>query len=147
MERLEIKNPGLKVIRKWLGVFLGLTGIVMFFSTIGDDHRVILIITSCVFVFNGIYHLTNGFGFEKAWFISGKDFLTVKWTNRLNPVTIHIGGINEISLTRFSVKISRKSRKPLKLDIGYYDNEQKKQIYQFLIDFAYQKNLKLVRNF
>jgi hypothetical protein len=147
MERLDIKNAGLRVIRKWLGVFLGLTGIALFFSTIGDNHRVILIITSCAFIFNGIYHLTNGFGFEKAWFISGKDFLTVKWTNKLNPVTIHIGGINEISLTRFSVRITRKSRKPLKLDIGYYDNEQKKQIYQFLIDFASQKNLRLVRNF
>jgi hypothetical protein len=147
MERLEINNGPFIKIRKWLGIFLLFSGVALFFSSIGEDHRIILLITSCAFALNGIYHLTDGFGLEKTWLISGPDFLTIKWSNKLNPVTIHVGGIREISLTRFSIRISLKSRKPLKLDIGYLDRAQKKEIYQFLIDYANQKNLKLIRNF
>jgi hypothetical protein len=147
MERLEVISRPFLAIRKWLGVFLIIAGITLFISSISEDHRAILLIASIGFILNGIYHLTNGFGLEKAWFISGPDFLTIKWSNKLNPVTIHVAGIREISLTRFSVIISCKSRKPLKLDIGYLERDKKKEVYQFLIDYANKNGIKLNRDF
>jgi hypothetical protein len=147
MERLEVISKPFLAIRKWLGIFLIFAGVGLFISSNSEDHRVILVIASFGFIFNGIYHLTNGFGLEKAWLLSGPDFITIKWSNKLNPVTIHVGGIREITLTRFNVIISCKSRKPLKFDIGYLERDKKKEVYQFLIDFANQRDLKLIRNF
>ncbi len=147
MERLEVVSKPFLKIRKWLGFFLIFAGIAMYFSSINEEHSVIIIIGSIGFIINGIYHITNGFGLEKAWFISGPDFLTIKWSNKLNPVTIHVAGISEISLTRFSVIIKCKSRKPLKLDIGYLERDKKKEVYQFLIDYANRSGIKLNRDF
>jgi hypothetical protein len=147
MERLEVISKPFLTIRKWLGIFLTLAGITLFISLIEEVHKVILVIASIGFIFNGVYHLTNGFGLEKTWLLSGPDFLTIKWSNKLNPVTIHIAGIREITLTRTSVIISCKSRKPLKLDIAYLETAQKKKIYEFLVSFSADRNLKLVRDF
>jgi hypothetical protein len=147
MEYLEIKSSPFLVIRKVIGAFMLMSGILFLILTFMEDHKIIYMLSSVTFVFTGFYHLTNGFGLEKAWLRTNPHSITIKWSNKLNPVTIHVCGIREISLSRFKVIISQKSRKPFKLDIGYLETEQKRQIYEFIIGFATVRNVKLIRDF
>jgi hypothetical protein len=147
MEYLEIKQRPGTAFRRGLGIVLILLAIALFISTFGEDQEILHLFFPAALVLKGVYDLFNGFGLERSWLRTGSDFITIKWSNKLNPVTIHIAGIREITLTRFSVSISCKSRKPLKLDIGYLDLDQKKELYQFLVDYATKRDLKLVRNY
>ena len=147
MEYLEIKQRPGTAFRRGLGIVLILLAIALFISTYGEDQKILHMVFPAALVLKGIYDLFNGFGLERSWLRTGSDFITIKWSNKLNPVTIHIAGIREIILTRFSVRISCKSRKPLKLDIGYLDLDQKKELYQFLVNYATKRDLKLVRNY
>jgi hypothetical protein len=147
MEYLEIKSSPFLFFRKGVGTLMIISGIAFLIMTFIEDNKIISLLCSIALIFSGLYYLLNGFGFERTWLRTGPHSITIKWSNKLSPVTVHVGGIREISLTRFKVIISQKSRKPLKLDLGYLETDQKRQIYEFMISFAAGRNLKLVRDF
>jgi len=147
MEYLELKNkPGI-AFRRWIGVILVLLGIAFFISTYEEDLRIHNLIFSVAIILSGVYHFFNGFGLEKTWLRTGSDYITIKWSTRLNSVTVHVAGIREITLTRFKVIINRKSRLPFKFDVYFLEKEQKEEVYQFMTDFATKKNLVLKKEF
>ena len=99
------------------------------------------------FFFCGIYQITNGLGLERSWFRTGDNYIIIKWMNKINPVQIHDTRIARIHLTRYSILIRLKAKKPMKLNLGFLEKEQKKEVYEFMIDYAKKKNLELIRDY
>jgi hypothetical protein len=146
MEYLKIENSNYIAIRRGIGAFLILTAILWVVLFTRNTSKIIYLISSGFFLFSGIYQMTNGLGLERAWFRSGENFLIVKWTNKINPIQIHDSRISKIHLTKFNVQIFQKSTKPLKLDTGFLEKNQRNVVYAFLSEYAKKKNLELVRD-
>jgi len=108
-----------------------------------DSGKIIYLITSIFFAFYGVYQITNGLGLEKCWFRPGEHSLIIKWPNRIKPIQIHDSRIEKISLERLKVVIYQKAMKPLKLNIDFMEREQKKEVYEFLIEYSKQRNIVL----
>jgi hypothetical protein len=145
MEYFEIKNRVYLSIRCGLGIFMIVTAIVWFITFI-DSAKIVYLLSSIFFIFYGIYQLSNGFGLEKCWFKPGENFITIKWANKIKPVQIHDSRIAKISLERMRVVIYQKAKKPLKLNIDFLEREEKKEVYEFLIEYSKQKNLVLEKH-
>jgi hypothetical protein len=147
VEHFEIKNNSYLMIRKGLGILIILTAIAYFASYVAEVSKIIYLMMSLFFLLYGIYQITNGFGLERAWFTSRGDYIIIKWINFINPVQIHNTRISKISLTRTRIEIHQKAKKPLKLDLGFLDRVQKKEVYDFLIGYAKTNNIELGRDF
>jgi hypothetical protein len=145
MEHFEVKSGPFKAIKTGIGI-VNIIAAILMFVVYFDSHSVSLVLTPVFFLFNGIYFLTNGFGLEKSWFRTGDNFIIIKWANKVRPVQIHDIRIERISLERTKVIIFQKSKKPIKLNIDYLEREQKTQVYEFLIEYAKQRNIKLERH-
>jgi hypothetical protein len=91
--------------------------------------------------------MMNGLGLERSWFRTGDNFIVIKWINMINPVQIHDSRIAKICLTKSKILIYRKAGKPVKLNIDWLEREQKKKVYDFLIEYIKKKNLELIRDF
>ena len=147
MEHFEIKNRNYIMIRKGLGIFLILTSLIWVISFAMDTSKITYLIVSVIFTFCGIYQITNGLGLERSWFRTGDNYIIIKWMNKINPVQIHDTRIARIHLTRYSILIRLKAKKPMKLNLGFLEQEQKKEVYEFMIDYAKKRNLELIRDF
>jgi len=145
MEHLEIKSGPFTVIRTGIGILNIVAGILMFIASLDSD-KIVIKITPFFMVFFGIYIITNGFGLERCWFRTGDNCIIIKWINRIAPLQIHDSRIFKISLERTRVMIYRKEGRPLKLDVTFLEKQQKTEIYNFLIEYAKQKNLTLERH-
>ena len=145
MDYFEIRNRALVNIRRGLGIFMIATAVVWAVS-FADSGKIIYLTGSIFFVFYGVYHITNGLGLEKCWLKPGEHSLTVKWSNRLKPVQIHDSCIEKISLERLKVVIFQKDRKPLKLNIDFLERDQKRELYEFLIEYSKQGNITLEKH-
>lgn len=145
MEHLEIKSGPFKVIRSAIAILNIAAGVLMFFVSFDSD-KIIIKITPFFIVFFGIYLLTNGFGLERCWFRTGDNCIIIKWINRLAPVQIHDSRIFKVSLERTRIMIYRKDDKPMKMDLTFLEKEQKREIYEFLINYSKKKNLVLEKH-
>lgn len=135
------------MIRRGLGAFLILAAVADYILFTMDVQKIIYLITAFLFAFAGIYQITNGLGLERSWFRTGSDFIIIKWSNMINPVQIHDIRIAKILLTKSRILIHQHSKKPLKLNIEFLEKEQKKEIYEFFIDYSNKKNIELVKQF
>jgi hypothetical protein len=146
MAELNIKHGPFIVIRRVIGVLSLISALGWLLNNLGDL-KLFDWIYFIVFMISGGSLLTNGFGTEKSYFISGEDFLKIKWLNRLRAVIIKDTDIKMITLTRFKVIIDRKEGKNLNLNIDFLERDQKKELYDYLIEYARTRNLELVRDF
>jgi hypothetical protein len=145
MEHLEIKSGPRSVIRTAIGILNLVTALLMFIVFI-EEKKLIPILASLFIAINGIYLLTNGFGLERCWFKTGEDYIIIKWSSKIRPVQIHNTRISKISLERTRIVIHQKSMKPLKLNLGFMEREQKKEVYEFLIGYSKKKNINLEKH-
>jgi hypothetical protein len=146
MERLVIKHSPFIVVRKALGVITILCAISMLISKAGSI-RFFDWIFFVSFIISGGSLLTNGFGSEKSYLQPGDGYLKIKWMNRFRPSIIMDAEIEKIKITRFKVIIFRKKRKANNFNLDFLERDQKKEVYEFLIEYAEQKDLELVREF
>jgi hypothetical protein len=73
----------------------------------------------------------------------GEGNLKIKWRGWIREVTIPETEIEKITLASKYVLISRKSKKALRMEINTLKIEQRTIVYEFLIEYARQKNLVL----
>lgn len=142
MENLEIKSGPFNVIRKGIGILNIAIALVMLILLF-DTKNLLYILAVLLIALNGISFVTNGFGLEKSWIRIRPGYLSIKWSDRIRPIQIHVAAINKICLERLKITIHLNHRKPLKLNINFFEKEQKTEIYRFFIDFAKEKNLVL----
>jgi len=147
MEYLEIKDKPVTAARKWLGIFLMVLGIAYLVVSYTENHKILNLIIAVAFIFTGVYNFFNGFGFEKAWIRSGPDFIIIKWSEKLRPEKFLVSGITKVALSRNNIVFHQKSRNQVKFNILFLERDQKKEIYQYMIDFAEKHGLILERDF
>lgn len=147
MKHFEIKNMNYIMIRRGLGIFMMITALLWLFLYFQNTLKIIYLFCFIAFIFCGLYQMTNGLGLERSWFRTGENYIIVKWTNMINPVQIHDNRILKIVLTRYSIYIRQKSTKQLKLNINFLEREQKKEVYDFFIEYGRTKNLEVVSYF
>ena len=140
MEHLEVKSGPMKAIRTGIAILNVIAGIAAFISSIGSDNIIIKIASAFIVVF-GLYLMTGGFGLEKCWLRYDENGLVIKWTNRINPVIIHQSRIFKVSLERSRIIIARKEIKPVKLDISFFEKDQKALVYKFIMKFCQHYNI------
>jgi len=146
MAELNIKHGPFIVIRRVIGVLSLISALGWLLNNLGDL-KIFDWIYFIVFMISGGSLLTNGFGTEKSYFISGEDFLKIKWLNRFRAIIIKDKEIKKISLTRFKVTIDKKVGKNLNLNLDFLERDQKKEVYDYFIEYARIRNLELVREF
>jgi hypothetical protein len=145
MESFEIRNRKFIIARKGLGIFFIIIAILWFITSL-ESKKIIYPLAAFFFAFYGIYQLTNGLGIENCWFKTGDNFIIIKWIDSLRPVQIHDTGIVKISIERSRIIIFQKSRKPLKLNLSFLEREQRKEVYDFIINYTKQRNLTLEKH-
>ncbi len=146
MEHLEVKSSPFNVIKTGIGI-LNIVAAITLFAVYFKDKDVIPLITSLVIAFSGIYFITNGFGLERSWFRTGENFIIIKWMNMVRPVQIHVTRIVKICMERSRITVYQKARKPLKLKVDFLEREQKKEVYEFFIEFSKQRNIEIEKHY
>jgi hypothetical protein len=146
MERLIIKHAAFKVVRKVLGAITILCAISMLISKSGSI-RFFDWIFFISFLISGGSLLTSGFGSEKSYLQPGDGYLKIKWMNRFRPLIIKDTEIERIKITRLKMIIYMKEKKTKNFNLDFLERDQKKKVYEFLIEYAKEKNLELVREF
>jgi len=146
MEHFEISSKSYVLIRRGLGILIMLTVLLWIYLYYSTSY-IFYLFTSVSFLFLGIYQLTNGFGLERSWFRVGPDYLTVKWSNMISPIKIHASRIAKICLTKSKIVIYRKGGRLINLNISWLETDQKKDVFEFLIDYAKMKDIAVVRQF
>lgn len=144
MENLIIKNDPISRIRKGLGIFTVLIGIIWVFIFL-DSKRIFDLIQSVLWTFLGIYHLTDGFGLEKSFIEIVDTGLKIKLANKINPVMISDSEIENICLKKSEIVINRTNKKPFRFKRNYLELKQMTEVYKFFIEYSGSKNITLIR--
>jgi hypothetical protein len=78
---------------------------------------------------------------EKTQIDIGKGYIDIKWPAK-NKIRLTDSEVDRITLSTNYVFIFRKEKKALKLVL--HGEKQKKEVFEFLTEYAREKNLKLV---
>lgn len=100
---------------------------------------------SIVFFLLGVINFTSLSGSHKSEIFVSEKSLTIKWRGWIRKITVPDSEIENITLAGNYFLIMRKGKKALKVFIDSMEKEQKTKVFQFLIDYARQKNLVMVR--
>ena len=143
MENLLFKYRGWSWIKRITGIFWILFGIALFFS----DKPLTLLdwIRSTVFVLFGVMFFTPIVGNNEIRFMVGDDNLKIKWRTKIGVIIIKNNEIEKIILRNKKIEIRRKGKKAVVLPFGewLWKLEDKTEVYEFMIEYAQQKNLVL----
>ena len=146
MKELNMTTSSLKLVRKFIGVIGILAGLAWFIGHLGEL-RLFDVLYFVVFVILGLSHLTLSFGQEKTLVKYENEILYIKWFNKFRSLLIKAEDIDQVVLKRFEVIIKRKDRKDLALSLDNYETAQKKEIYEFFIDFGLSAGKDVKRDF
>jgi hypothetical protein len=123
-------------------ILLGILGLLFFYDkplTLSDCIR------SIALVVIGIIFLTPLVGHNETRFAVGDDNLKIKWRTKIGEIIIKDNEIEKIILRGKKLEIRRKGKKAVVLPFGewLWKVEDKKKVYEFMIEYARLKNLVL----
>jgi len=141
MENLIFVHRGQFISRRILG---GILIVFAILSLIFEDQLTLLDWLRSIFFFLwGALCFTPLAGSHKSCIMYGDGNLKIKWIGWIREVTIPETEIEKITLASKYVLISRKSKKALRVAINTLKIEQRTKVYEFLIEYARQKNFAL----
>lgn len=146
MENLLIKHKTHSVFRKILGAltfFIGVFWIIIHLNSM----RLFDWIYGTFFTLLGAAYIISAFGSSVSSIRLSENSITVRWINWLRSVIIPDSEIESIKLTRVYVLISRKGKKQVKLNIDFFEKDEKDKVYLFMTEYSGQKNIVLETNF
>lgn len=146
MAELNIKHGPFIVLRRVIGVIDLICALVWLAANI-DDLNIFDWIYFVVFMISGGAFLTNGFGTEKSYIICGDNFLKIKWLNRFRAIIVKDYEIKKITLTKYKVVIEKTAGKNISLNLDFLERDQKKEVYDYFIQYSKEKNLELFREY
>ncbi|MCX6325712.1 MAG: hypothetical protein NT144_03520 [Bacteroidia bacterium] len=84
-------------------------------------------------------------GNNETKFVVSDDNLKIKWRTKVGEVIIKNNEIEKIILRNKKIEIQRKEKKAVVLSFGewLWKLEDKTKVYEFMIEYAQQKNLVL----
>jgi|WetSurMetagenome_2_1015567.scaffolds.fasta_scaffold209070_2 hypothetical protein len=145
MENLHFRYGGWATVRVIFGVFwilLGISNLVLIFSNPPTHANWIQI---CLAIILGVMFFTPIVGHNETSFVIGEGKLRIIWRTRIREIVIMDTDIEKIILRNKTIEIHRKGMKEVVLHFGewLWKLEDKKKVYEFLIEYARQKNLLL----
>jgi hypothetical protein len=142
MEPLIIKHSG---AYKWIRIissgFIIIVGILDL--SLGKSLTQLDWMRSVLFILLGIFVISPLSGYYNTTFRIVEDNLKIKWRWKLREITFPENEIDKITLGDTYIKISRKGKKDFEMLVDYSKKENKTKVYEFLIEYARQKNLPL----
>ena len=100
-------------------------------------------ITSIVEVLIGIIFFTPLVGNNETRLVAGDGNLIIKWATKIRNIIIQNNEIEKIILKDKKIEIQRKEKKPVVLWFERWEIEDKRIVYEFMIDYARQRNIVL----
>jgi hypothetical protein len=93
----------------------------------------------------GVIFFTPLMGNNETRFVVGDDNLKIKWRTKIGEIIIKNNEIEKIILKNKKIEIQRNEKKTVVLLFGewLWKLEDKTKVYEFLIEYARQKNLVL----
>ena len=100
-------------------------------------------IRSISMVLLGVIFFTPLMGNNETRFVVGDDNLKIKWRTKIGEIIIKNNEIEKIILRNRKIEIQRKEKKAVVLLFGewLWKLEDKKKVYEFMIEYARQRNL------
>jgi hypothetical protein len=141
MENLIFKRKGWIWGRRIVGIFWMLYGISNLLFIYDKPLTLSDWIFSVVFVLLGSIFLTPLVGNNETKFVVDGSNLKIKWLTRIGETIIKDNEIEKIILRSKSVEIQRKGKKAVVLPLMQWKLEDKTKVYEFMIEYARQKNL------
>jgi hypothetical protein len=93
----------------------------------------------------GILYATRLSGSDKSCIELYEGNIIILWRGWIKKVNIAEAEIESITLASNYVLINIKGKKAKRMDIHEMAKEQKKKVYEFLIEYAHQKNILMDR--
>jgi hypothetical protein len=100
-------------------------------------------IRSIVGVLLGVISFTPLVGNNETSFVVGDGNLKIRWRTRIREIIIQDNEVEKIILRNKKIEIQRKEKKAVVLMFEPWKLEDKTKVYEFMIEYARQKNLVL----
>lgn len=145
MENLLFKYRGWIWAKRIVGVFWILLGIAELLFLSDEPLTLSDWIRSILYVLIGVIFFTPLVGNNETRFVVGDDNLKIKWRTKIGEIIIKNNEIEKIILRNKKIEIQRKEKKAVVLPFGewLWKLEDKTKVYEFMIEYAQQKNLVL----
>jgi hypothetical protein len=144
MENLIFKYRGWDWFKRIIGIFWILLGIA---ELVFPDEPLTLFywIKSIIVILIGVMFFTPLVGNNETRFVVGEGNLKIKWRTRIREIIILDTEIEKIILRNKKIEIRRKEKKEVMLPFGewLWKIEDKTKVYEFMKEYARQKNLVL----
>jgi hypothetical protein len=143
MEDLIFKYRGWGWIKIIIGVFWILFGIFNLLFFYDKPLTLSAWLRSIFGVIIGVIFLTPLSGNNETSFVVGDGNLKIKWRTRIREIIIQDTEIGKIILRNKKIEIQRKGKKAVVLPFGewLWKLEDKTKVYNFMIEYARQKDL------
>lgn len=145
MENLLFKYRGWGWVMRILGIFWILLGIFSLLLSYDNPLTLSNWIRSISAVIMGVIFFTRLVGNNETNFVVGDGNLKIKWRTRIREIIIQDTEIEKIILRNKKIEIQRKGKKAVILLFGewLWKLEYKTKVYEFMIEYAQQRNLVL----
>jgi hypothetical protein len=145
MDTLIFKYRGWGRAKRIIGVLWILLAIAELLFSSDKSLTLSVWIRSVVLVLLGAIFFTPLMGNNETRFVVGDDNLKIKWRTKIGEIIIKNNEIEKIILSNKKIEIQRKEKKAVVLPFGewLWKVEDKKKVYEFVIEYARQKNLVL----
>jgi hypothetical protein len=141
MENLIFIHKRQGMLKRILGVFWILLGIAPLLFHSDEPLTLLDWIRSVVFVLIGVIHFTPLVGNNETRFVVGDGNLKIKWRLKIGEIIVKDNEIEKIILRNKTIEIQRKGKKAVVLPFAQWKLEEKTKVYEFMIEYARQKNL------
>ncbi len=145
MEPLIIKRKWHLIVKIIAGVIFTTFGTYNILSNSGEM-RIENWIINILLIILGISYFTPYSGSATASLIPGSHDLRIRWRGWVIWKLLRPDEVEKIVLGRLFILITRKDKKPVRIDVDSFEKDQKTQIFNFFIEYAKQKNLPVERH-
>jgi hypothetical protein len=145
MENLLFKYRVWGWVMRIIGIFWILLGILNLLFFYDKPFTLSNLIRPILDVIMGVIFCTPLMGNNETSFVVGDGNLKIKWRTRIRKIIIQDTEIEKIILRNKKIEIQRKGKKAVVLPFGewLWKLEDKTKVYEFMIEYARQKNLVL----
>jgi hypothetical protein len=144
MENLIFIHRGQLLTKRIIGVMFIIIAIMLFILN-RDSLKLWDWLESILFILIGVTNLTPLSGSDKTCLGVSNNSLKIRWRGWIREVNITDTEIEKIRLARTYILIMRKAKKEVRIGLDYLEREQKTKVYEYLIEYARQKNIALER--
>jgi len=145
MENLVFKYKGQTMAKRIIAVIWILFGITALLFLWDEPLAISDWVRAVAYLVIGVIFFSPITGNSETSFLVGENNLKIKWRTRIREIIIQDTEVEKIILGNKNIEIRRKDKKAVVLPFGewLWKVEDKTKVYEFMIEYARQKNLVL----